>query len=1211
MAVSSPRTHQNVAEQRELEVDPHGNLEPRARSVLQAQSSASHTSNEDRCSDEDVARQGQTVAVAVDVVVTRSLPLSAVVEPKNKKSPVTTSSDRAQEDIGRETNDEKPKDQTKAVDGAGAQCLLLFARSAMAFYRRFWLFAFTFVWFEAFYWTMGGVGWPPWNQVAFTLHALIYLWSTFFLLLHGGRLNVCRKRRVAPVLSEDETSTTTKQGAEKGTEDHVAAMEEIEVVAPPTGDVESRGAPGRYDAGSGSALSSVASNLEREGAHRVPPPASRLDHGSSETDNGAPENKDERAAPSATPSVLAQNTQNTATRRTAGHHQEGCCPFQNFRCCRPLFLLREFVEPRRDWLLDYVLPPSLLLMGLTQWRPFCVICIWINFFFVYWSFDLLENDNKTAAPDEQQASAKMKGKEAASSSARATLALPRVGKYLGYTPMFTSLIYAMKCATGSLNPILHGTWFFLLVCGLVSATILGLYRWSRRQEEQEERPEPRNEGRQDVDRADDDHDEACNDKKNQPRHITGEVEGSSDSTASNIIHNLPWRPAVLSALLSLLLTSLGAVIFYVGSPMFLFRYPNANGHEQKPTGLFFFGVYVVLGGPVTLLYQFLGDTFVQVLLHRTNADSAMRQAQHSDDQLADPPLPKRVRPDGVPVLLSLVALTVYYIVWEVLSRENSETALVPAEAASASAAVFNLAFVALVVFLAIDLARLLQSTSFSKQIVLQKHHVVRGFVLQYVVWIVGFLWNLPILTIQSCFALGSCWGLIFMGLAVVCTWPGVPGATEVNGSASTSGGGAEAPDQELGTSSRRTGGSTSSASTSPIPPQTSEVEVPKMPARKRPHYAVGETLPFACVVLAFWCPAFSGEVGVFLPVPAPTLVRHPLFSHLHTDSIVDQRSTAGPANATQLTFLTWNAQRGFPGSDFSIQQNFGALYDKLSRLMSPSVDVVGLQELEAQHPILGARDFGLYLAAVGTTPQDETKNADYASFCQRNSALLSSSSSELASSSSTTTPARCAFVYGNKVRANSFGGQPIVTHAGVSLRKAESLVGTWPSDFPFPAFGYSRVTIALPAETTAAGTPTAAVPARFIYVYNAHGNIFHRPRYWPQIAQEVSLAMQTGKIVGAVVMGDMNYRGQRLEPRFQQYAGPIPEEHELRHVLNMNKTREFSFPETRISSPTTRKLDIDHIFVAGEKRVVYARALDELWAENISDHIPVIATIEF
>lgn len=53
------------------------------------------------------------------------------------------------------------------------------------------------------------------------------------------------------------------------------------------------------------------------------------------------------------------------------------------------------------------------------------------------------------------------------------------------------------------------------------------------------------------------------------------------------------------------------------------------------------------------------------------------------------------------------------------------------------------------------------------------------------------------------------------------------------------------------------------------------------------------------------------------------------------------------------------------------------------------------------------------------------------------------------------------------------------------------------------------------------------------------------------------------------------------------------------------------YPETRVSSPRTRKLDIDHVFAVGYKKVVHARALEELWEENISDHIPIVATLEF
>ena len=74
----------------------------------------------------------------------------------------------------------------------------------------------------------------------------------------------------------------------------------------------------------------------------------------------------------------------------------------------------------------------------------------------------------------------------------------------------------------------------------------------------------------------------------------------------------------------------------------------------------------------------------------------------------------------------------------------------------------------------------------------------------------------------------------------------------------------------------------------------------------------------------------------------------------------------------------------------------------------------------------------------------------------------------------------------------------------------------------------------------------------------------------------------------------------------------------MEHFLNISaadgERDPTLYPETRRTSTSGRRLDIDHIFVKGHrnitKRIVWGDAEVD-WDETVSDHMPLVTEIEF
>jgi len=263
-----------------------------------------------------------------------------------------------------------------------------------------------------------------------------------------------------------------------------------------------------------------------------------------------------------------------------------------------------------------------------------------------------------------------------------------------------------------------------------------------------------------------------------------------------------------------------------------------------------------------------------------------------------------------------------------------------------------------------------------------------------------------------------------------------------------------------------------------------------------------------------------------------------------------------------ITVVTWNIQRGFAGTDMSTAVNYGNVYAYLGEM---GADIAAFQEVEAGHPFTGASDFGSFLGSASSS-----------GLCARPSRFGSSSG--------------CDFYYGAVLAEQRLFANTMLSGSGVRLRDCS--VGKWENRFPNPMNIYTLC--------------AAEAGSRHIAIYNVHPG---RPAFvatMPAIAEMVRASIKSNAFDGVVVMGDFNGRISEQKATYQ-----ILVDLGMVNVLNPLKLANYTYPGTRMRVPTIPLIDVDHIYVFGHKRVVQARAREDLWADELSDHIPVVATLEF
>ncbi|CAD7949479.1 unnamed protein product [Amoebophrya sp. A25] len=782
---------------------------------------------------------------------------------------------------------------------------------------------------------------------------------------------------------------------------------------------------------------------------------------------------------------------------------------------------------------------------------------------------------------------------------------------------------------------------------------------------------------------------------------------------------------LVSLLLATIVTSLMAVIFLLGNVFFVTRLPTANlswfGLKIEFLVVFFLVTCICSNRLLVVAFELSWPSTGTSSLPPSSTSTSPAQENVSSVQQKTFSATNAVRLEQLrfeqalyavatnwqrwkTVGLVFAAFVAYIIVEDELGRSVNN---IFEEEAGASlwsdAAILLMLWIAIVSFFTAEISAWIRqllaarkcfvetrsgtstttknSTSTSKipfAFVLLKHHLIALFIAQYLIWTVGFLWNLPMLSIQS--------GLVFVPAVLVIPLVRFPTFSlrlilagvllltdervvkqrlaargkEPDGedTATTATPKLWAtdlyfvttpPSEETGPSDRTPG-----ANKALISPSKEEQEDRRLVIYLEECIILRQQVFFILAIL-FWIPVWLGygkaEIchlgvncdslapygfvtradispdsnvmvrdGVATPlrIPEDVSLSDPHFARLPTAM---QRIFTTPFN---LTFLTWNIQRGHPGTDHWTRQNFAEVYEKLSlyravdkdqnsdaKYFFPVLpDVVGLQEAEAQHPGLGARDFGIFMAqevdrshGSQVSTLSSTNSTGARSFREHEVGMCSSrfgTWSRYVQLPKEGSQVKCKWFYGNRVRSNSFGGQPIIVAPGLDVD--EMTMHDWPSNFPFPTFGYATVQISL--------------VGKIIQVYNCHGNIFEREKYWPTLRDEIRAKMATNEINAAVVMGDLNWYSYELEQVFTtDFPGMV-------HVLNPTR---YTIPEDNLSNPhpggeegyrdmfpSTRivsgasgssKLDIDHM------RVVHAEALDGFWDLDISDHIPMIATI--
>jgi len=263
-----------------------------------------------------------------------------------------------------------------------------------------------------------------------------------------------------------------------------------------------------------------------------------------------------------------------------------------------------------------------------------------------------------------------------------------------------------------------------------------------------------------------------------------------------------------------------------------------------------------------------------------------------------------------------------------------------------------------------------------------------------------------------------------------------------------------------------------------------------------------------------------------------------------------------------LTVATWNIQRGFAGTDRSTALNYGSVYSKLSEW---GVDVASFQESEASHPFTGATDFGSYLGSAASS-----------GLCAMTPRFGNYSA--------------CDFYYGGVLAKQTIFGNAMLAASGIRWKTCD--LGRLKSTFPMPTRPYTWCSAELRNKSLA--------------IYSLHLSFTEGARHVRNIANDVQATLASGAFDIVIVMGDFNVRISDSERIYQPFwdVGMV-------HVLNPFGLPNFEYPGTRTPVPGRRVLDVDHIFVFGHRRVVEARAREELWKDELSDHIPVVATIEF
>ena len=283
-------------------------------------------------------------------------------------------------------------------------------------------------------------------------------------------------------------------------------------------------------------------------------------------------------------------------------------------------------------------------------------------------------------------------------------------------------------------------------------------------------------------------------------------------------------------------------------------------------------------------------------------------------------------------------------------------------------------------------------------------------------------------------------------------------------------------------------------------------------------------------------------------------------------------------NAT-LRFVSWNVQRGYKGQDW---WTVNTMADLRSALSEWSPDVVGFQEGEMQHFLLGSADLG---------------------FNFRWQEAFSASSGQLRF---------CSFFYGNSVVHNGFFGNPIFSRTR-SLENCR-VHQLWPSSHANTLpFLYSQCEVRVERASTVDG-----VSSKKVVLFNVHGPLLQddKEANWAQIVRAIREERRGGHAV--VLLGDLNTPNRPVPERDRpnNLIGLTTAENQggagMVHVLNPFGDAGYEQPDTRVTAAGWPRLDIDHMFVVGHKRVKKAWVHNEgNWMGAISDHLAIVADIEF
>lgn len=174
--------------------------------------------------------------------------------------------------------------------------------------------------------------------------------------------------------------------------------------------------------------------------------------------------------------------------------------------------------------------------------------------------------------------------------------------------------------------------------------------------------------------------------------------------------------------------------------------------------------------------------------------------------------------------------------------------------------------------------------------------------------------------------------------------------------------------------------------------------------------------------------------------------------------------------------------------------------------------------------------------------------------------------------------------------SKDFFSNPLLAGSGVRFRDCS--LGRLENPFPNPTHLYTHC--------------VAEVGTKTIAIYNVHPSRFTFVDAMKVFARAVQASIISNAFDAVVAMGDFNGRISEQNTSYQLLV-----DMGMANVLNPFNLANYTYPATRMRVPGVPVIDVDHIYVVGHVRVVQAQAREDLWQDELSDHIPVVATLEF